>query len=174
MLYKILLGKSFYIRHYQMIKIDKHNVTCRFNREENQIGLYIISNTPQRRQQLINQISSFHKNLDILHPPSPLKTDDIVENMQYTLAELIILSKMEHLIITSKSTFGMVAQGLARKGAWIVRQGASHEIQSIKSDLCQWEATSEPEYQMVGSIQLNHMCSQSNVSLPSIGERTII
>ncbi len=75
---------------------------------------------------------------------------------------------MQYLIITSKSTFGMVAQGLARQGAWIVRQGASQEIQNIKSDLCEWESSSEPEYQMLESLQLNEN------SLPSIGERTTI
>ncbi len=81
---------------------------------------------------------------------------------------------MQHLIITSKSTFGMVAQGLARKGAWIVRQGASNEKQDIKSDLCEWESTSEPEYQMMGSLQVNDSCSQHGAFLPSIGERTIV
>jgi hypothetical protein len=138
------------------------------------IHLYIISNTPQRRQQLENQILKIYKNVEVLHPPESPEVLNIVEKMQYTLAELIILSKMQHLIITSKSTFGMVAQGLAGKGAWIVRQGASNEIQTIKSDLCEWEVTSEPEYQMMGSLQVNDSCSQHGVSLPSIGERTIV
>ena len=97
-----------------------------------------------------------------------------VEKVQYTLAELVILSKMQHLIVTSKSTFGMIAQGLAGKGAWIVRQGASHEEKSNKSDFCEWESSSEPEYQMMGSLQLNDSCSQHGASLPSIGERTIV
>jgi hypothetical protein len=68
----------------------------------------------------------------------------------------------------------MVTQGLARQGAWIVRQGASNEIQNVKSDLCQWESSSEPEYQMMGSLQVNDSCSQHGASLPSIGERTIV
>lgn len=112
--------------------------------------------------------------MEIFHAPEPPKNGSIVEKMQYTLAELLILSKMKHLIITSKSTFGMVAQGFAHKGAWIVRQGAKNEIQSVKSDLCQWESTSEPEYQMMGSLQINDSCSQHGASLPSIGERTVL
>jgi len=136
--------------------------------------LYIISNTPKRRQQLENRISNIYKNLEILHSPEAPKFADVVEKMQYTLAELLILSKMQHLIITSKSTFGMVAQGLAHKGAWIVRQGASNEIQTIKSDLCEWESSSEPEYQMMGSLQVNDSCFQHGASLPSIGERTVV
>ena len=120
------------------------------SKEEIKIHLYIISNTPKRRQQLENRISKIYKNLEILNPPEAPKVANAIEKMQYTLAELLILSKMQHLIITSKSTFGMVAQGLARKGAWIVRQGASNEKQDIKSDLCEWESSSEPEYQMMG------------------------
>ncbi|CAF0820757.1 unnamed protein product [Rotaria sordida] len=146
----------------------------RSSRNETKIGLYIISNTRKRRQQLENHITKMYKNLEIFNSPEPPETANVIEQMQYTLAELLILSKMQHLIITSKSTFGMIAQGLARKGAWIVRQGASHEIQTIKSDLCEWESTSEPEYQMMGSLQINDTCSQYSTSLPSIGERTII
>ncbi|CAF4554819.1 unnamed protein product, partial [Rotaria sp. Silwood2] len=122
------------------------------SRNETKIRLYIISNTRKRRQQLENRISKMYKNFEILNSPEPPETANVIEEMQYTLAELLILSKMQHLIITSKSTFGMIAQGLARKGAWIVRQGASHEIQTIKSDLCEWESTSEPEYQIMGSL----------------------
>jgi Cdc6-like AAA superfamily ATPase len=152
--------------HYYLIR--------RSAKEEIKIRLYIISNTPKRREQLENRISKIYKNLEILHPPEAPEIADIVEKMQYTLAELLILSKMQHLIITSKSTFGMVTQGLARQGAWIVRQGASNEIQNVKSDLCQWESSSEPEYQMMGSLQVNDSCSQHGASLPSIGERTIV
>lgn len=94
--------------------------------------------------------------------------------MQYTLAELLILSSMQYLIITSKSTFGMTAQGLAHKGAWIVRQGASQEPKIITSDVCEWEATSEPEYQMMELIQMNNRCSTYGAPSPSIGERTIL
>ncbi|CAF0882441.1 unnamed protein product [Rotaria sp. Silwood1] len=144
------------------------------DKDETKIHLYIISNTRQRRQKLENHISNIYKNLKILNSPEAPETANVVEKMQYTLAELLILSKMQHLIITSKSTFGMIAQGLAGKGAWIVRQGASHEIQTIKSDLCEWESTSEPEYQMMGSLQVNQTCSQYATSLPSVGERTII
>ncbi|CAF1018530.1 unnamed protein product [Adineta steineri] len=115
-----------------------------------------------------------YKNLEILKAFEPPKNSNVVEKMQYTLAELLILSKMHHLIITSKSTFGMVAQGLAGKGAWIVRQGAINEGQSIKSNICQWESTSEPEYQMKGSFRDNNSCSQHGTFLPSIGERTIL
>ncbi len=136
--------------------------------------MYIISNTPKRRQHLENRILKIYKNLEILNPAEAPNGAGTIEKMQYTLAELLILSKMQHLIITSKSTFGMVAQGLARKGAWIVRQGASNEKQDIKSDLCEWESTSEPEYQMMGSLQVNDSCSQHGAFLPSIGERTIV
>ncbi|CAF1205117.1 unnamed protein product [Adineta steineri] len=149
------------------------NVT-RSSKEEIKIYLYIISNTPQRRQKLETQLSKMYKNLEILKAFEPPKNSNVVEKMQYTLAELLILSKMHHLIITSKSTFGMVAQGLAGKGAWIVRQGAINEGQSIKSNLCQWESTSEPEYQMKGSFRDNDSCSQHGAFLPSIGERTIL
>jgi len=115
-----------------------------------------------------------YKNVELLHPIEIPRITNEVEKMQYTLAELLILSKMQHLIVTSKSTFGMVAQGLAHKGAWIVRQGASNEIRSFKSDLCEWESTSEPEYQMMGLLHVNDSCSQRGASLPSIGERTIV
>ncbi len=142
--------------------------------EEIKIYLYIISNTPKRRQLLENRISKTYKNLEILHPPEAPELASVVDKMQYTLAELLILSKMKYLIITSKSTFGMVAQGLARKGAWIVRQGAFQEKQNIKSDICEWESSSEPEYQMMEFLQLNHSCSQHEISLPSIGERMTI
>lgn len=142
--------------------------------EKIKIHLYIISNTPKRRQQLENRILNIFKNLEVFHSPEPPESGDTLENMQYTLAELLILSKMQHLIITSKSTFGMVAQGLAHKGAWIVRQGAPNELQSIKSDLCEWESSSEPEYQMMGSLQTNDSCSDHGASLPSIGERTTV
>ena len=94
--------------------------------------------------------------------------------MQYTLAELWILSQMQHLIVTSRSTFGMVAQGLARQGAWVVRQGASHEIQPSMSDLCEWESSSEPEYQMMSSLSSDDTCAQHGVLIPSIGERTVV
>ena len=150
------------------------NFIRRSSKEEIKIHLYIISNTPKRRQLLENRISAIYKNLEVFKPLETSRVINEVEKMQYTLAELLTLSKMQHLIITSKSTFGMVAQGLARQGAWIVRQGASHEIQSSKSDLCEWESTSEPEYQMMGSLQVNDSCSQRGVSLPSIGERTIV
>lgn len=112
--------------------------------------------------------------MKILNPPEAPEDADTVQNMQYALAQLVLLSKMQHLIITSKSTFGMVAQGLARKGAWIVRQGAPQEPQNIKSNLCEWESTSEPEYQMIESIQINNTCPENDVFLPSIGERTIV
>jgi hypothetical protein len=112
--------------------------------------------------------------LEIINPPEVPAAANAVEKMQYTLAELLILSKMQHLIITSKSTFGMIAQGLARNGAWIVRQGASSEEQSVVSDFCEYESSSEPEYQMMGSLQVNDSCSQHGASLPSIGERTIV
>ncbi len=170
MLYKISVGKSFDF----IESINHQNFIRRLIADEIKIYLYIISNTPKRRQLLENRISKIDKNLEILHPPEAPQFADVVEKMQYTLAELIILSKMKYLIITSKSTFGMVAQGLARKGAWIVRQGASHEIKNIQSDLCEWESSSEPEYQMMELLQINHSCSQHDISLPSIGERTII
>jgi len=156
------------------IKIIFYNLIRRSTKEEIKIHLYIISNTPTRRQLLENRISNMYKNVELLHPIETPRVTNEVEKMQYTLAELLILSKMQHLIVTSKSTFGMVAQGLARKGAWIVRQGASNEIQSFKSDLCDWESTSEPEYQMMGSLHVNDSCSQRGASLPSIGERTIV
>ncbi len=110
----------------------------------------------------------------MLNPPEVAQVANEVEKMQYTLAELLILSKMQHLIITSKSTFGMIAQGLAGKGAWIARQGALNEEQFIKSDHCEWESSSEPEYQMMGSFQINDTCSQHGASLPSIGERSVL
>ncbi|CAM4744508.1 unnamed protein product [Rotaria magnacalcarata] len=146
----------------------------RSSKEEILIRLYIISNAQQRRQQLQSHISRMYKNVEILNVPETHKDANIVEKMQYTLAELLILSKMKHLIVTSKSTFGMIAQGLAGKGAWIVRQGAPQEIQNIKSDHCEWESSSEPEYQMMGSLQTNDSCSQSGASTPSIGERTVV
>ncbi|CAF2040612.1 unnamed protein product [Rotaria magnacalcarata] len=144
------------------------------SKEEILIRLYIISNAQQRRQQLQSHISRMYKNVEILNVPETHKDANVVEKMQYTLAELLILSKMKHLIVTSKSTFGMIAQGLAGKGAWIVRQGAPQEIQNIKSDHCEWESSSEPEYQMMGSLQTNDSCSQSGASTPSIGERTVV
>jgi hypothetical protein len=91
--------------------------------------------------------------------------------MQHTLAELWILSQMQHLILTSRSTFGMVAQGLAHRGAWIVRQGAPQELQSLRSNLCEWESSSELEYQLMGSLSPNDQCAQGGVVVPSIGER---
>lgn len=115
-----------------------------------------------------------YKNLEILNIPQFHYSANNIENMHYTLAELLILSKMKHLILTSKSTFGMVAQGLAEKGAWIVRQGAPQEIQTLRSDLCEWEWSSEPEYQMMGSLQDTDKCSQDVLSIPSIGERTVL
>ncbi|CAF1675250.1 unnamed protein product, partial [Adineta ricciae] len=92
----------------------------KFNNEV-KIYLYIISNTRQRRQNLINQILNIYQNtsIEILNPFDMSHTTNAIEKMQYTLAELLILSKMKYLITTSKSTFGMIAQGLARKGAWI-------------------------------------------------------
>ncbi|UJR34970.1 hypothetical protein I4U23_027748 [Adineta vaga] len=141
------------------------------HQEQIKIHLYVISNTPRRRQNLINEILNNYKNIEILHPFEVSNITNAIEKMQYTLAELLILSKMKHLIITSKSTFGMVAQGFARKGAWIVRQGASNEMQSFESDLCQWESTSEPEYQMMNSFLFNNSCLQNEGVMPSIGER---
>jgi hypothetical protein len=160
------------IRLYLHYKSDY--LIHRLSKEDIKIHLYIISNTPKRRQQLGDRISKMYKNLEILSPPEPPKVTNVIEKMQYTLAELLILSKMQHLIVTSKSTFGMIAQGLARKGAWVVRQGASNEIQIIKSDLCEWESSSEPEYQLMGTLHPNDSCSQHGASLPSIGERTIV
>ena len=137
------------------------------------IHLYIISNTCQRRQNLINQILNIYPDtsIEILNPINMSHATNVVEKMQYTLAELLILSKMKYLIITSKSTFGMIAQGLARKGAWVVRQGANNEIQSVDSNLCQWESTSEPEYQMMDSSLFKNSCLQNEGAMPSIGER---
>jgi hypothetical protein len=146
----------------------------RSSNEEIKIALYIISNTPKRRQQLKNQILKTCKTVEILNSLEAPSLANAAEKMQYTLAELLILSKMQHLIITSKSTFGMVAQGLAHKGAWIVRQGAVNELQTVKSDICQWEWSSEPEYQMMGSLETNDDCKRHGASLPSIGERTIL
>jgi len=144
------------------------NIT-RINKKETKIYLYIISNNLKRRQRLEKQMSDSNKSIEILR----LSAKRIMK-MQYTLAELLILSKMKHLIITSKSTFGMIAQGLANKGAWIVRQGAAQETNSFHSNLCQWESTSEPEYQTMRYLQINNTCPQQNVYLPSIGERTVI
>lgn len=144
---------------------------CRIHNNQSKIYLYVISNTPQRRQFLEERISKTHTNVEILHSPSSPSTADIVEEMQYTLAELLILSRMQHLILSSRSTFGMIAQGFAHQGAWIVRQGAANEPNSIHSHICQWESSSEPEYQMFHSININQTCPQSQTT---IGERTII
>lgn len=143
----------------------------RIDKNQSKIYLYVISNTPKRRQLLEERISNTHKSVEILHSPSPPTTADIVVQMQYTLAELMILSQMQHLILSSRSTFGMIAQGFAHRGAWIVRQGADNELNSIHSDICQWESTSEPEYQIIHSININQTCPQSQRIL---GERTII
>ena len=144
----------------------------RFGKEKDKVSLYVISNTPIRRQNLINHLLRTLPDLEIWDPPAaPTKANDS-EKMKYTLAELLILSKMSHLIISSKSTFGMVAQGLAGHGAWIVRQGGVQEKSTIQLSSCQWESTSEPEYQMMGKIDENEKCVQENVLKPSIGERT--
>ena len=143
----------------------------RINIDQSKIYLYVISNTPKRRQLLEERISKTYKSVQILHSPSLSTTADIVEQMQYTLAELMILSQMQHLILSSRSTFGMIAQGLAHQGAWIVRQGTDNELNSIHSDICQWESTSEPEYQIIHSININQTCPKSQ---RIIGERTII
>ena len=134
------------------------------------LGLYIISNTPQRRQHLVHRLGEIYPNLTILEAPKPRSTADETEKMQYTLVELLLLSQMQHLIVTSKSTFGMVAQGFARRGAWIVRQGVS----ATPSDLCRWESSSEPEYQMMGTLRTDDRCIQKGVILPSVGERTVL
>ena len=134
------------------------------------LGLYIISNTPKRRQHLEHRLAEIYPNLTILHSPTPTSTADEREKMQYTLAELLLLSQMKHLIVTSKSTFGMVAQGFARRGAWVVRQ----DISAMQSDLCQWESSSEPEYQMMGELRKDDQCIQQGVLFPSLGERTVL
>lgn len=146
----------------------------RSNTNRTKIHLYIISNTPTRRQRLESQITKIHSNVELLHVPTRAGNTSGIEPMRYTLAELWILSQMQHLIITSKSTFGMVAQGLGRQGAWIVRQGAPQETPSSKSDLCEWEPSSEPEYQMWGSLSPDETCAREGTLIPSVGERTIV
>lgn len=147
----------------------------RFGNETRRIGLYIISNTIPRRNRLKDYfITRYPQRVTIFDPPQGSSAADEVEMMQYTLAELMILSEMQHLIITSKSTFGMVAQGFAGRGAWIVWQGAMQERTGRMSESCQWESTSEPEYQMMGNLESNDPCIQQGVRSKVIGERTIL
>jgi hypothetical protein len=112
--------------------------------------------------------------LNILSPPTLFESTDPVKLLQYTLAELLILSEMQHLIVTAKSTFSMVAQGLTGRGAWTVRQGSSNERSKITSAVCEWQWTSEPEYQMSPHFLPDNRCIDANISHTPIGERIVL
>ena len=132
------------------------------------IGLFVISNSDERREKLEKRLEGKYSNVVPLAGPKE-------KSMQNTLAELLILSRMKHLIISSKSTFGMVAQGLAGRGAWIVWQGASNEDERRRNALCQFESSSEPEYQMIGQLHPNDSCIHEEKALTKfIGERTVL
>ena len=154
--------------------MNKISCLSRLSGGKVKVRLYTISNTPARRQLLEKRISSAHQHVEILDALKVPHTANDAEKMQYTLAELLLLSKMQHMIITSKSTFGMVAQGLARRGAWIVRQGAENEQHGLKSDSCEHEPSSEPEYQMMGSLAQGDSCAQQGAFIPMEGERTVL
>ena len=138
------------------------------------VRLFTISNTLARRQQLEKRIASVHQSVEILDALEVPHTANNAEKMQYTLAELLLLSKVQHMIITSKSTFGMVAQGLAGTGAWVVHQGAANEQHGLQSDTCEYESSSEPEYQMMGSLTKDDNCAQHGAFIPTKGERTML
>ena len=84
----------------------KYSLIHRSNREETEIHLYIISNTRRRHQQSGNGISKTYNSVKIF---GPLEVANAADEIRYALAELITLSKMQYLILTSKSTCGMIA-----------------------------------------------------------------